>query len=166
MHRTGRFAPSPTGDLHFGSLISAVASYLQAKSTGGQWLVRVEDIDPPREVSGSADRILGDLQRFGMRTDQPVLYQSQRTEAYECAITDLLDRGQAYWCGCSRSELPASGVYAGTCRDGLPKGKSSRAVRLRVSDEAVGFTDLVQGRIEESLQKQVGDFAAGADGAN
>ena len=98
MQQIGRFAPSPTGDLHFGSLVAAVASYLQAKSSGGQWQIRVEDIDPPREIPGSADRILADLQRFGMQPDQPVLYQSHRSEAYEFAITDLLDRGLAYWC--------------------------------------------------------------------
>ena len=158
MQATGRFAPSPTGDLHFGSLIAALASYLQAKSSGGQWLIRVEDIDPPREVPGSADRILGDLRRFGMRSDRSLLFQSQRIEAYESAVTDLLERGLAYWCGCSRSELPASGVYPGTCRDGLPGEKSPRSVRLRVSDEPVAFTDLVQGLIEENLQETVGDF--------
>jgi glutamyl-Q tRNA(Asp) synthetase len=158
MRRIGRFAPSPTGDLHFGSLVAAVASYLQAKSSGGLWLIRVEDIDPPREVRGSADRILEDLQRFGMQPDQPVLYQSDRSEAYELAITYLLDQGLAYWCGCSRSELPASGVYSGTCSNGLPKGKSPRSVRLRVNDVAVSFTDLVQGHIEENLPDIVGDF--------
>ena len=158
MYPIGRFAPSPTGDLHFGSLVSAIASYLQAKSAGGQWLVRVEDIDPPREVAGSAGRILEDLQRFGMQPDQPVLYQSDRSAAYELAITELLDQGHAYWCGCSRSELPASGVYPGTCSDGIPSGKSPRSVRLRVSDALLGFTDLVQGRIEENLRKEVGDF--------
>jgi len=158
MHRTGRFAPSPTGDLHFGSLIAAVASYLQAKSSGGRWLIRIEDIDPPREVPGSADRILKDLHRFGMQSDQPVLYQSQRSAAYDLAVRNLLDRGLAYWCGCSRSELPASGVYAGTCSGGLPEGRSPRTVRLRVSSEVVGFTDFVQGRIEENLRDSVGDF--------
>lgn len=158
MNRIGRFAPSPTGDLHFGSLVAAVASYLQAKSAGGQWLIRVEDIDPPREVPGSASSILEDLQRFGMQPDQPVLYQSKRSDAYELAITDLLDQGQAYWCGCSRSELPASGIYPGTCSNGLPKGKSPRSVRLRVNDVAVSFTDHVQGQVEENLRKLVGDF--------
>ena len=158
MRLVGRFAPSPTGDLHFGSLVAAVASYLQAKSAGGHWLIRVEDIDPPREVPGSADRILEDLQRFGMQPDQPVLYQSKRSDAYELAITDLLDQGQAYWCGCSRSELPASGIYPGTCSNGLPQGKPPRSVRLRVNDVAVSFTDLVQGQVEENLRKLVGDF--------
>lgn len=154
----GRFAPSPTGDLHFGSLLAAMASYLQAKTSGGQWLIRVENIDPPREITGSADRILEDLDRFGMQSDLPVLYQNQRSAAHEHAITALLDSGRAYHCGCSRSELPASGVYPGTCRDGLPQGKTPRSVRLRVSNEVVIFTDLVQGQIRQNLQESVGDF--------
>jgi glutamyl-Q tRNA(Asp) synthetase len=158
MYRTGRFAPSPTGELHFGSLVAALASYLQAKSRGGQWLVRIEDIDPPREVPGSADRILAALYRFGLKPDRPVLYQSRRTDAYDDAIGQLLDSNQAYWCGCSRSELPPSGVYPGTCSRGLPAGKSPRAVRLRVLDEDIEFTDLVQGSMQENLSRTVGDF--------
>jgi glutamyl-Q tRNA(Asp) synthetase len=158
MHNTGRFAPSPTGDLHYGSLIAAVASYLQAKSSGGYWLVRVEDIDPPREVSGSAKNILQDLKSFGLLFDKAVLYQSQRSGAYERTIEQLLDQGKAYWCGCSRSELPQSGVYPGTCAAGLPNGKSPRAVRLRVDNEAICFTDRIQGPVEENLRNSVGDF--------
>ena len=158
MSRTGRFAPSPTGDLHFGSLLAAVASYLQAKSTGGRWLLRMEDIDPPREVPGSADRILQELRRFGLPSDEPVLYQSRRSQAYELAIAELIARGDAFWCGCSRSDLPGSGIYPGNCRNGLPAGKSPRSVRLKVSAETVGFTDLVQGYVEENLQESVGDF--------
>lgn len=154
----GRFAPSPTGDLHFGSLLAAVASFLQAKSTGGQWLVRIEDIDPPREIPGSAGRILEDLTRLGMEPDQEVLYQSTRMQAYDLAIDELLDNGQAFWCGCSRSELPASGVYPGTCRNGIAAGKSPRSVRLRVNDTPVRFNDRVQGLIEENLLEIVGDF--------
>ena len=154
----GRFAPSPTGDLHFGSLLAAVASYLQAKSCGGQWLVRIEDIDPPREVSGSAAGILQDLERFGMHPDREVLYQSTRTGAYELAINKLLDSGIAYWCGCSRSEIPASGIYPGTCRYGLPPGKTARSVRLRVSDKIIRFNDAIQGLVAENLAETVGDF--------
>ena len=154
----GRFAPSPTGDLHFGSLLAAVASYLQAKASGGQWLLRIEDIDPPREVPGSAGRIEADLLRFGMRSDRPVLFQSTRTTAYRRALQELLDHELAYWCGCSRADLPASGAYPGTCRNGLPPGKRRRAVRLRVEPEPVRFTDLVQGEVAESLQQTIGDF--------
>jgi glutamyl-Q tRNA(Asp) synthetase len=155
---TGRFAPSPTGDLHFGSLLAAVASYLQARSCGGHWLVRIEDIDPPREVAGSARRILRDLQRFGLRSDLPVLFQSTRYEAYRAALRDLLDRGLAFQCGCSRADLPRSGVYPGTCRDGLPRGKRARTIRLRVPSQAISFTDQVQGEFEENLEQTVGDF--------
>ena len=120
----GRFAPSPTGDLHFGSLVSAVGSYLEAKRAGGLWLLRIEDIDPPREITGSADRIIEDLNRLGLVPDGPALYQSSRLEAYQGAVDHLLEKGLAYPCACSRKDLSASGKYAGTCRNGLPPGKS------------------------------------------
>jgi glutamyl-Q tRNA(Asp) synthetase len=139
-------------------LLAAVASFAQARASGGQWLLRIEDIDPPREVPGSAGRIEADLLRFGMRSDRPVLHQSTRTAAYRHALQELLDRGLAYWCGCSRAELPDSGVYPGTCRNGLPAGKRRRAVRLKVETEPVHFTDLVQGDVAENLQQTVGDF--------
>ena len=155
---TGRFAPSPTGDLHFGSLVAAVASFLESKSRGGEWLIRIEDIDPPREVAGSADRIVEALQRFGLRADRPIVYQSDRTVAYVEARDRLLASGKAFWCGCSRADLPPSGIYPGTCRNGLPPGKSPRAVRLRVNDSPVVFRDAVQGEISEHLPSTVGDF--------
>jgi glutamyl-Q tRNA(Asp) synthetase len=139
-------------------LLAAVASYAQARACGGEWLLRIEDIDPPREVPGSAARIEADLLRFGMRSDRPVLHQSTRTPAYRNALQNLLDRGLAYWCGCSRSQLPESGVYPGTCRNGLPAGKRRRAVRLKVAPEPVRFIDLVQGEVTEDLQQTVGDF--------
>lgn len=154
----GRFAPSPTGDLHFGSLLAAVASYLQARSVGGQWLVRIEDIDPPREVAGSATRILRDLRRLGLRPDLPVLYQSTRRAAYRAAVGDLLERGLAFSCGCSRGDLPASGVYPGTCRTGLSRGKKPRAIRLLVPDETLTFEDGIQGHVAENLSETTGDF--------
>jgi glutamyl-Q tRNA(Asp) synthetase len=154
----GRFAPSPTGDLHFGSLVAAVASYLEAKAGGGQWLLRIDDIDPPREVAGSADRILRDLDGFGLVSDAPVLYQSSRTAAYRKAVDQLLDRGLAFHCGCSRAELPSSGIYPGTCRDGLPAGRVARSVRLRVRPEPVCFVDRIQGPVSERLDRTVGDF--------
>jgi len=154
----GRFAPSPTGDLHFGSLVAAVASFLQARHAMGRWLVRIEDIDPPREVPGSAAAILRDLDRLGLKSDGPVLYQSTRTEAYQSAIEILLRQDKAYWCGCSRKDLPASGIYPGTCRNGLAKGKSHRSVRLRVGSVSLEFADLIQGDIRENLDTEVGDF--------
>lgn len=135
-----------------------MASYAQAKASGGQWLLRIEDLDPPREVPGSAARIKADLLRLGMRSDRPVLYQGARTADYRNALQELLERDQAYWCGCSRADLPASGVYPGTCRNGLRGGKRSRAARLKVEPEPVRFTDLVQGECTESLAQTVGDF--------
>lgn len=154
----GRFAPSPTGDLHFGSLVAAVASYLDARCHHGAWLVRIEDIDPPREVPGSADRILEDLARLGMTSDEQVLYQSSRIEAYATITGSLLKNGDAYWCGCSRSDLPSSGIYPGTCRGGLPPGREARAVRLRTNDDSLMFIDGLQGEITVNLHDSVGDF--------
>lgn len=156
--QVGRFAPSPTGDLHFGSLVSAVASFAQAKHSHGKWLIRVEDIDPPREVPGSATRILQDLEGLGLTSDRPVLYQRTRTRAYATAIDELLSEGKAFYCGCSRKDLPPSGVYPGTCRNGVAPGKSPRTVRLKVKDSTIAFSDLIQGRVEENLQHSVGDF--------
>jgi glutamyl-Q tRNA(Asp) synthetase len=155
---TGRFAPSPTGRLHFGSLVSALASYLQAKSSGGRWLIRVENIDPPREIPGSAERIVSDLGRFGMHSDQPVLYQGTRFDAYGLALEHLLETGHAFRCGCSRADLPPSGIYPGTCRNGVPANRTARSIRLRVTDRPIVFEDGIQGRIEENLQEAVGDF--------
>lgn len=143
----GRFAPSPSGDLHFGSLVSAVGSYLEAKSAGGSWLIRIEDIDPPREVSGSAGRILEDLESLGMTADGPVLYQSTRLAAYQQALEMLLDRGRAYSCACTRKDLPASGIYPGTCRNGIEEGKQARSVRFLGNDVQETFTDRLQGVI-------------------
>ena len=120
----GRFAPSPTGDLHFGSLIAAVASFLQARSNRGRWLLRVEDIDPPREVEGSAARIMGDLQQLGMISDSAVLYQSTRLREYQESCRRLLDQGLAYRCSCSRKSLPIGGPYPGTCRQGHARGST------------------------------------------
>ena len=154
----GRFAPSPTGDLHFGSLISAVGSYLEAKSTGGKWLLRIEDIDPPREIAGSATRIINDLYRLGLVPDGPVLYQSSRLEAYQHAVNQLLKQGLAYPCACSRKDLPVSGIYSGTCRNGLPDGKEARSVRFRVGSDSCEFTDKLQGRISDSPAGISGDF--------
>ena len=161
MNRTpviGRFAPSPTGDLHFGSLVAAVGSYLEAKSRDGTWLLRIEDIDPPREVAGSAERIIADLDRLGMRPDGPVLYQSQRLDAFELALEQLLAAGLAYPCACSRRDLPESGIYPGTCRNGIAAGKAARSVRFHVDDHHCVFEDAVQGMIKEHPATCSGDF--------
>lgn len=153
----GRFAPSPTGQLHFGSLVAALGSYLQARRHGGQWLLRIEDIDPPRELAGSAQAIMSALEACGLRADAPPLYQSTRISAYRAALQQLLDRGLAFPCACTRSELPA-GPYPGTCRDGLPAGRTARSTRLRVSDELIGFDDAIHGPQQENLTLTSGDF--------
>ena len=154
----GRFAPSPTGELHFGSLIAAVASYLEAVHHNGKWLIRVEDIDPPREVAGSAQSIIRKLERLGILPAEEVLYQSTRTEAYDAAIDHLIKQDHAYWCGCSRSDLPASGIYPGTCRQGLPTGRKPRSVRLRTDRATVTIEDHLQGKITTQLEQDSGDF--------
>jgi glutamyl-Q tRNA(Asp) synthetase len=144
---TGRFAPSPTGDLHFGSLVSAVGSYLEAKAHGGAWLIRIEDLDPPREVKGSAMRIISDLTRLGMEPDQPVLYQSTRHDAYTAAINQLLDDGRAFPCACSRRDIPDSGIYPGTCRKGIPPNRAPRSIRFRSDNSVNSFVDSLQGEV-------------------
>ena len=161
----GRFAPSPTGPLHFGSLVAALASYMEAKAAGGKWLVRMEDLDPPRVAPGAADQILHALERLGFEWDGPVLWQSARTERYSGVIDDLSRRGFAYGCSCTRKELEDSvlaidgaRVYPGTCRHGLAAGKRLRAVRLRTHGAPIGFDDRIQGRIEQRVEKEVGDF--------
>ncbi|MEN8761088.1 MAG: tRNA glutamyl-Q(34) synthetase GluQRS [Thiogranum sp.] len=161
----GRFAPSPTGPLHFGSLIAAVGSFLDARSCGGEWLVRMEDLDPPREVSGAADDILRTLEAFGLYWDSEVMYQSQRHNAYQQALERLEHAQLVYPCGCSRKDIQENAlrmgsgdVYPGTCRNGLPQGREARALRLRVPDLAVRFRDRLQGNSEEWLPEKSGDF--------
>ncbi len=154
----GRFAPSPTGPLHFGSLVAAVGSYLDARSRGGQWLVRMEDLDLPRVVPGAADFILQVLDRFGFEWDGPVLYQSNRMEAYHSALQLLREKGIAYPCGCSRKEIGEQQRYPGTCRAGLPAGKGARAWRLRVDPHLIHWQDRLQGAGQQDLQSTIGDF--------
>jgi len=163
----GRFAPSPTGPLHFGSLVAAVGSYLDARSQGGEWLLRMEDVDTPRNVPGAADSILATLDAFGFAWDGPVLWQSRRAEAYGEALARLRAAGLAYGCACSRKEIADSAsrpaidgglAYPGTCRAGLAAGRSVRAWRLRVDDEEIAFVDRLQGRVAQHLERDVGDF--------
>jgi glutamyl-Q tRNA(Asp) synthetase len=154
----GRFAPSPTGDLHFGSLVAAVGSFLQARARGGQWLVRIEDIDPPREVYGAARSQIHTLKQFGMVPDEPVQYQRHFHARHLAALEQLLASGRAFDCGCSRRDLPESGIYPGTCRNGLRRNQTARSVRLRVSDEPVCFDDLIQGPCRQLPSEQTGDF--------
>jgi glutamyl-Q tRNA(Asp) synthetase len=145
---TGRFAPSPTGPLHLGSLVAAAGSRLLAKRAGGRWLVRMEDLDTPRVVLGSAGEILEALLRYGLTWDGEVVYQSQRIALYEEALAALRARGLVYDCGCSRAELGDEGVYPGTCRNGLPPGRAPRSIRFRAADETIAFDDLIAGRYE------------------
>ena len=163
----GRFAPSPTGPLHFGSLVAAVGSCLDARAHGGAWLVRMEDVDTERNVPGAADAILRTLEACGFEWDGEVLYQSRRSEAYAAALERLRAEGLAYGCACSRREIADSAgglavdgglVYPGTCRAGLPPGRAARAWRLRVPDAEVGFDDRLQGRLAQVLARDVGDF--------
>jgi glutamyl-Q tRNA(Asp) synthetase len=163
----GRFAPSPTGPLHLGSLVSAVGSWVFARRAGGTWLVRIEDLDPPRVVPGCADDLLRTLDLLGLHWDGEVVRQSRRTEAYEEALGSLVERGLAYACGCSRGEVarastaPHGGdgpVYPGTCRSGLPSGKAVQALRVRVPDDEVCFSDGVAGVQVQSLGRSCGDF--------
>lgn len=154
----GRFAPSPTGPLHLGSLVAAVGSWIFAKRDGGLWLMRMEDLDTPRVVRGSAEEILAALQRYGLDWDGEVVYQSQRIALYEAAFAELRAKGLAYDCGCSRADLPEDApVYPGTCRNGL-NGRPARAVRFRVPDETLAFNDLLRGHCEEHLPTGTGDF--------
>ncbi|BCR06512.1 glutamyl-Q tRNA(Asp) synthetase [Desulfuromonas versatilis] len=162
----GRFAPSPTGALHFGSLVTAVGSYCLARREGGLWLLRMEDLDLPRVVPGAADAILRTLEGLGFEWDGEVVYQSRRTSAYEAALERLRAKHLVFDCACSRKEVTASAphvgeegpIYPGTCRDGLPPGRRPRALRFRVPEQAVCFTDGLFGPLEQHLADGVGDF--------
>jgi glutamyl-Q tRNA(Asp) synthetase len=162
---TGRFAPSPTGTLHFGSLVAAIASWLDARHAGGQWRVRIEDVDETRTVAGAADDILRTLEAFALHWDGEVVWQSRRKPRYEAALERLRAAGLAYRCRCSRKEIADSGlrgiegaVYPGTCRKlGLDLSVPG-ADRFLVSPGSVVFTDRVQGRIAQDVSRDVGDF--------
>lgn len=161
----GRFAPSPTGPLHFGSLVAAVGSFLQARSQNGEWLVRIEDLDPPRVVAGAADDILRTLEAYGLLWDRPVVYQSRRQDAYAAAIDTLRAREALYACACTRREIadsalrgPDGPVYPGTCRRARPDGQPARALRVRTDGARLRFDDRLQGRHESQLEREVGDF--------
>lgn len=155
----GRFAPSPTGQLHPGSLVAAVGSWLCARHAGGEWLLRMEDIDPPREVAGSAASILAALPAFGLVADAPVLFQSQRGAAYDAAFEQLREAGHVFACWCSRSDLAASGDMH---RDGrciaAPDADRPPAWRMRVPDIELDFNDALQGPQHQRLREQAGDF--------
>ena len=158
MNYRGRFAPSPTGHLHFGSLIAAVGSWLCARHAGGQWQLRMEDIDPPREVAGSAASILAALPAFGLVADAPPLFQSQRIAAYDAAFKQLRTADLVFPCWCSRSELAVTGMHRdGQCVAAADPDRSP-AWRLRVPDIEIEFDDSLQGLQRENLRERVGDF--------
>jgi glutamyl-Q tRNA(Asp) synthetase len=161
----GRFAPSPTGPLHFGSLVAAVGSYADARAAGGSWLLRIEDIDPPREQPGAIASILRTLETHGFEWDGPIHYQSRRHAAYAQALQRLREERKVFPCACTRQELARGAVgvggervYPGTCRDGVPAGRRGRAWRLLVEDQPVEFIDRVQGPQRQVLARDVGDF--------
>lgn len=164
----GRFAPSPTGPLHLGSLVAAVGSYALARRAGGRWLLRIEDLDAPRVVPGAAEDFFRTLEALGFTWDGEVVWQSRRAEAYREALEKLERLGYAYPCGCTRAEIarassaPHDGdegpVYPGTCRGGLSPGKGVRAVRVRVGEEPLAFRDAILGPVEANLAATSGDF--------
>lgn len=161
----GRFAPSPTGPLHFGSLLAATASYLEARRLGGRWYLRIDDIDPSREAPGARDAIPRCLEAFGFEWDGPIRYQSQQLPRYQDALERLLADGLAYPCACTRREVKAHAregvdgpIYPGTCRQGLPPGRQGRAVRMLTRGTRIRFDDTLQGPIETDLEADMGDF--------
>lgn len=159
---TGRFAPSPTGPLHFGSLLAAVASYLDARSAGARWLLRIENIDPPREMAGAAESIVRTLDAYGFEWDGSVAWQHESDAAHRTALDVLIEAGHAYRCGCSRKDLagqpsgPLGTIYPGTCRGGSTAPEF--AYRVRTDASAIRFDDLFQGIREHRLEPESGDF--------
>jgi glutamyl-Q tRNA(Asp) synthetase len=157
---TGRFAPSPTGPLHYGSLLAAVASYLNIRSQNGIWLVRIDDLDPPREVAGAASDILQTLESFGLHWDKDILYQSRRLKAYDEALATLQEKQLIYLCSCSRKNIVQRGesVYSGHCRNGHITGRQRYAIRLKVPEQHLCWHDMIQGSQSSNLFQDYGDF--------
>jgi glutamyl-Q tRNA(Asp) synthetase len=161
----GRFAPSPSGPLHFGSLVAAMASYLHAKHQQGIWLLRIEDVDETRTRPGAANEIQHTLASMGFEWDEQIIYQSQRKERYAAILKVLMDQGHAYPCACSRADIASTGrrgslgwIYPGSCREGIPGSKITRAVRLRTHDQPIRFHDLIVGNQCQRIESEVGDF--------
>ncbi|MGE8689041.1 MAG: tRNA glutamyl-Q(34) synthetase GluQRS [Achromobacter sp.] len=172
MTYVGRFAPSPSGPLHAGSLVAALASWLDARAHGGRWLLRIEDVDTPRTVPGAAERIMAQLEALGLSWDGEVMWQSRRGDAYQAAFDALAARGLIYGCGCTRREIADSALrgqtqpgadgerpYPGTCRNGLPEGRQARAWRVRLPEGVERFEDRWLGPQEQDVARAVGDMA-------
>lgn len=153
----GRFAPSPSGPLHFGSIIAALGSFLQARQHNGKWLVRIEDVDLPRTVSGADKIILNQLERLGLFWDEDVIYQSHRTQQYESAFEHLNKQNLLFPCICSRKET-ANKPYQGTCRNGIDEEKRHFSTRIKTEDRIISINDLLQGNFSQSIGQDVGDF--------
>ncbi len=165
IHYIGRFAPSPTGPLHFGSMVAAVGSYLQARSHAGIWRVRIEDLDPPREMPGAASDILRTLEIFGLHWDGEVMFQSQRSEAYLAALEELRCSNALYPCTCSRKEIAASAaagqyglIYTGHCRVGTNRTHGAQALRVLTHNTSIAFKDAIRGRFSQRIETECGDF--------
>lgn len=155
----GRFAPSPTGPLHFGSLFAAVASFVDAKANEGKWLLRMEDLDPPREPPGAAEQILQQLCDFGLNWDGEVLYQSSRLQQYDCAIAALAKNDLCFYCDCTRPQVKAMGsVYNGHCRDRALAAEDDVALRVKTEAIDIGFQDSICGYYSQNIGQDVGDF--------
>lgn len=161
----GRFAPSPTGPLHFGSLVAAMASYCDARAHGGEWLVRIEDLDEPRSSRAAGVGILGQLAAYGFRWDGAIVWQSERGASYQAALDDLVGKALVFPCACTRKELESAPlgaggerVYPGTCRNGVAPGRRARAWRAAVGEDSIAFRDRVQGWYEQRLASEVGAF--------
>ena len=154
----GRFAPSPSGLLHFGSLIAALASYLDAKHNNGQWLVRIEDIDPPREKAGASSEILKTLESYGLHWDDNVLYQSEQTQLYQGVLAELAQHKLSYHCACTRAQIKAAGgIYQGHCR-ALQLSKHNCATRVINTAGTSEYHDLIQGQVSCNQQLAQEDF--------
>jgi glutamyl-Q tRNA(Asp) synthetase len=165
MGYTGRFAPSPTGPLHMGSLMTAVASYCQTKLHNGKWLLRIEDIDPPRELPGATQSIISTLDKLGFEWDGDILYQSERSELYRHAIEHLQQQELVYPCLCSRKKIAATGVatrfgvrYAGDCRNRRDSGGKAHSLRIKVPSKIIQIDDLIQPLRQQNLWEDTGDF--------
>ncbi|WP_081917875.1 tRNA glutamyl-Q(34) synthetase GluQRS [Methylobacter sp. BBA5.1] len=161
----GRFAPSPTGPLHFGSLYTALAGFLQARSQQGKWLLRIDDLDTPRNAQGSIDHILKTLEIFGLHWDDTVYYQSQHLDVYKDTLHELMENRLVYACTCSRKTLAEANpaqtrpdIYPGICRDKMPPPRTPHSLRIKTDNRIISFQDELQGLISQNLAEQHGDF--------